>query len=1179
MSNDVRIRLSLDGVGGVVQGLGSVASAATSASGQLTSMATQGLATAARGLQTFTSEASHAVGLLTTSVVSNYAQYEQNIGGIETMFGSSADKMKSFAADAYKTAGLSANEYMSQVTSFSAALLQGLGGDTEKAADLANVAMVDMSDNAAKFGTNIGDIQHAYQGFAKQNYTMLDNLKLGYGGTQAEMARLINDSGVLGDTMTVTAENVNQVSFDKIIEAIHTVQDRMGIAGTTAKEASETISGSIDSLKASWANFLVGLGRDDADIAALLGQTLDSLETVIQNITPVIQHIGENMKTLGPLISEMISEVVGLLVEAIPVLLEAGINMIAGLVQGLTESAPQIGQVIGDLIPAMVELIAMAIPSLVEAGATIILNIAQGVLDHSDQIFSAISTAIIQLIQIAGEFLPQFLEMGAQLIVELAEGLSQDGGRTVDAIVTTVQKLGEAITQNLPIILQAAGEIIQALLDGIIQVLPSMIPVAVDILLNLAQFIVDNLPPILDAGIQVIVMLMNGITQMIPELIPMIIDLVEKLIWAIIDNLPAFIEAGIKMIMALGEGIIDNTPRLLEAIPPMINALIDVITEYGPELASAGLKLLIALLDNAPQILDALIDGIGNILSHTLDAMQDSSGEFAEMGGELLKGLVEGFLKLGSYAIRKIQEFLGDLVDGAMEYLGIHSPSRVFRDRIGEPIVQGIAVGIERAEGEAQAAMQHVNTGLVRTAESGRTELTRVARSTTTDLQDIWDELDAAYHGGDWGYGTIAKYVGDDAARWVTNVAGGLGQQISSTQSFFAEWAKNLQEDAKQVPRAVAHSVVSTTDQAVKTTRKESDRLVDSINVMWQEVRAAWDGDDFGMAETQRFFGERGGTWLLDVTSTMGEHYRAATSQLNDWTQSLQRTYDRVAADGQAMLSRVVGHVSGFQARMEQAGLQLWNSLAARVDQAKSYITERVTVITDAIQEKVHAYIDPIAAEGERLLQSITREAQTAEADVRRDVGNLLQGIIQTVDDATGGMATSGINLVEGMWRGVESQSGWFQDQMRNWADDIVRNTQRELGIYSPSRVFRDEVGKHIPSGIAEGVQAATPTALLSIQHLSDRMVATGMQHTLQVAMPQPHPVWVQPPQPVPVYTSTPAAPVAATTSHATHSTNYNAPLVHVEHMEVRNDQDIRDLSKQLKQDIDRERRARGEID
>ncbi len=199
-----------------------------------------------------TGAAAAGIGILSKKAIECYADYEQLTGGVETLFKDSADVVMQYADNAYKAAGMSANAYMETVTSFSASLLQGLDGDTAKAAEIANQAIVDMSDNANKMGTSMDMIQNAYQGFAKQNYTMLDNLKLGYGGTQAEMARLINESGVLGDSMTVTAETVNSVSFDKIIEAIHVIQDKMEITGTTAKEASTTIQGSISAMSAAW---------------------------------------------------------------------------------------------------------------------------------------------------------------------------------------------------------------------------------------------------------------------------------------------------------------------------------------------------------------------------------------------------------------------------------------------------------------------------------------------------------------------------------------------------------------------------------------------------------------------------------------------------------------------------------------------------------------------------------------------------------------------------------------------------------------------------------------------------------------------------------------------------------------------------------------------------------------
>ena len=236
-----------------------------------------------------------AMGALMKGSLESFADYEQLVGGIETLFKESKQKVMDYANEAYKTAGLSANEYMETVTSFSASLLQGLGGDTERASEYAHMAIVDMSDNANKMGSDMATIQNAYQGFAKQNYTMLDNLKLGYGGTQEEMARLINDSGVLGRAIKVDAKTLKQVPFHKIIEAINVIQERMGIAGTTAAEATETISGSFSALQSTWTNLMTGLASGDQDIDLLVDNFLKAFDTLGRNIDKVLPRLVQNI--------------------------------------------------------------------------------------------------------------------------------------------------------------------------------------------------------------------------------------------------------------------------------------------------------------------------------------------------------------------------------------------------------------------------------------------------------------------------------------------------------------------------------------------------------------------------------------------------------------------------------------------------------------------------------------------------------------------------------------------------------------------------------------------------------------------------------------------------------------------------------------------------------------------
>jgi hypothetical protein len=251
--------------------------------------------TVAKGMAVVSAAGTAAVGLLLKNSIGNYAEYEQLVGGIETLFKDSQGTMLKYAKNAYKTAGLSANEYMATATSFAASLLQGLGGDTQAAATMTDMAIKDMADNANKMGTDISMIQNAYQGFAKQNYTMLDNLKLGYGGTASEMARLINDSGVMGKNFKATAKNVKDISFAKMIEAIHVIQKEMGIVDTTINEAKDTISGSFTMLKASWANLMTGLG-DEENVEPLVDAFFEAGNTVLKNLAKVLPKIGNNIK-------------------------------------------------------------------------------------------------------------------------------------------------------------------------------------------------------------------------------------------------------------------------------------------------------------------------------------------------------------------------------------------------------------------------------------------------------------------------------------------------------------------------------------------------------------------------------------------------------------------------------------------------------------------------------------------------------------------------------------------------------------------------------------------------------------------------------------------------------------------------------------------------------------------
>ena len=327
------------------------------------------------GVKAMTSGIKELIG----GAVEGYGEYEQLVGGVETLFDTSAKKVQDYANNAYKTAGLSANEYMETVTSFSASLLQSMGNDTDAAAEKANQAITDMSDNANKMGTDMQSIQNAYQGFAKQNYTMLDNLKLGYGGTKEEMQRLIDDANALnaaqGNYTNYTIE-----SYADIVDAIHTVQTEMGVTGTTAKEASTTVEGSINSMKSAWANFVVGLGNDNADIADLSAQLIESVGTVAENVLPVIEtvltNIADTVKEQGP---EMISKFVAYAIDKLPEVISLGLQMVLALVKGLAQNLPQLVQGALNMIDTIAGALYDSLPDIIEVGKNIVKGLWEGI--------------------------------------------------------------------------------------------------------------------------------------------------------------------------------------------------------------------------------------------------------------------------------------------------------------------------------------------------------------------------------------------------------------------------------------------------------------------------------------------------------------------------------------------------------------------------------------------------------------------------------------------------------------------------------------------------------------------------------------------------------------------------------------------------------------------------------
>ena len=447
------------------------------------------------------------IAALTKSAVENYAQYEQLVGGVETLFKDSSAKVLEYANNAYKTAGLSANDYMETVTSFSASLLQSLGGDTEKAAEIGNMAVIDMSDNANKMGSSMESIQNAYAGFAKQNYTMLDNLKLGYGGTKEEMQRLIDDANALN----AAQGNMTKYSIDSyadIVSAIHDVQTEMGITGTTALEASTTIQGSLASTKAAWENWLTGTGSVDA----LVG-------TVVNSAGLLAKAIGDILPSLTTGISQLVAQL-----------------------------APEIPPLINQLLPSIIDSITTMISSLGSQLPAILATILPVITGSAPQIINTLITALISS-------LPIIVSSAGQLILALAAGISQSLPTLIPTIVDVVLQIVMTLVENVNLLVDAAVNLISALAEGLIAALPILIAQAPTIISRLVQELIAAAPQLLLSAAEIVVQIVSGIADNLFALGKSAGEIITTIVEGIGEMWGSLVGVGSQVVTKIREGI------------------------------------------------------------------------------------------------------------------------------------------------------------------------------------------------------------------------------------------------------------------------------------------------------------------------------------------------------------------------------------------------------------------------------------------------------------------------------------------------------------------------------------------------------------------------------------------------------------------------------------------------
>lgn len=657
-----RIGSIASGITGTVGGIAKVGAAAFAAVG-----------TAAVG----------ATGVIAKQALDAYSSYEQNVGGIQKLFGNmgksveeyatltgqstaeigdkwqtledSQNKVLANAQNAYKTAGLSANAYMEQVTSFSAALISSLGGDTVKAADYANTAMVDMADNANTFGTSIGDIQNAYQGFAKQNYTMLDNLKLGYGGTQEEMQRLIQDASKMTDVqqkLGVTVDS-SSMSFDNIVAAIHVMQESMQIGGTTTREASTTIEGSVNAMKAAWDNWLVGLGSDTADISSLTGQLVDSAVVAASNIVP---RVGEIVGTLIGELPSMLSEIGPVLADALGTV---GTTAMESLGASLGEDNPLV-QMLDSIIAAASSLSGTFSEYLQPA-----IDTASVVMQALSEAFGGTGSSITDVLQPA-----------------------------LDAFLPVWQSINDLIQAAVPFIAQVAGDILTvagSILEAAMPAIASIVE-TVSAALPLIQTIWNTVFPVIQTVTETVFGVVSSVIQTVMSVIQQIISVVLAAIngdWSgVWDGILGILQTVWNAIQGAVSGAIN---AVLGIISGVLGAISDIWNgawnAIGSFLSGAWNGIKQAVSDGIDGVLGFMRDLPGNIMS----AIGNVGSLLLDAGSSIISGFLSGLKQ----KFEDVKNFIGGIGDWIVQHKGPLPYDRKLLVKNGMAIMESLDTGLK----------------------------------------------------------------------------------------------------------------------------------------------------------------------------------------------------------------------------------------------------------------------------------------------------------------------------------------------------------------------------------------------------------------------------------------------------------------------------------------------------
>lgn len=952
--------------------------------------------------------ASAGVAALGTACINAYADYEQLAGGVETLFKDSAETIHSFADNAYKTAGLSANEYMETVTSFSASLLQSLDGDTEKAAAAADLAITDMADNANKMGTAMESIQNAYQGFAKQNYTMLDNLKLGYGGTKEEMQRL------LADAEKLSGVKYDLSSYADIVEAIHVIQTEMGITGTTAKEASTTIQGSVASMKAAWANLMVGMADDTQNFDMLLSNFIESIGTVADNLLPRIGVVIEGMgKLVAGLAPEIASALPTLTNELLPNLVELGVQSISALAQGIQEN--------GD--------------SLAAGALSIVGTLAEGI----------------------AELLPMVADTAASLAVSLADGLTESLPNIIPVAIETISTLVENLTENANTGIDVGIQIILALGEGLIAALPQLIETVPQIVINIANVINDNAPKLVDTALYLITRLAVGLVQAIPTLVV---------------NIPKIIEAIVAAFMAfqwlnLGKQLIDGVANgVKKAGESMATAAKNAFSKFKSKIT--GSEVATELKNIGKYIIDGIVGGIKNSLSKIANVagkikdtlLSKLKGLFKiaspsklmkeEVGAYIGEGIAVGIEESGQMAVDAAETVANGIIDAFAGTETAVAYAKKTAQKVGDVLEreltkQNAALKEMQKQADAQQAAEELADHKKQLAEKNA-ELNKAKKK---DRQKILKEIAEIEETWNKKQAKAEKAAEQEA----------LQERISLLKQFQQKYEAAL--DTIERKQDSLQSKLADYGELFERVKTEDGKELFQLGNLKDDIRQL---EKYGDALEQlkekgisdSLMGEIAGMGvqdaidymnkLLSMSDTKLDEYVSLFEQKQQMAQGVAEKFYKGEFDAleKAYTGQLPEFLAGMKTELSNVGTAVSESMQAvsaegvseGIAEQQPLVAEQAKQLTETAKEEIAGYQADFKAVGESLMEGVAKGVRDGQSGVVNAVAKALQAAVRAakkemdINSPSRVMAKIGDYMAQGI--GV----GW-SDRMDSVSDTI----------------------------------------------------------------------------------------------------------------------------------------------